>query len=169
MVLAFAAFAFAQSSSEIDSNDTTTVTEFFAGCSTLPVGNGSTTVDALTTYTTVYEETCSTGLAPVTYTITEPCSETSRNRPTNHIPKGFVVTTIACAPCQASVTLTTPLKIQTPAPSPTINPIPVNTSTVCHTCNQTVPSVQLGHAATVSLGLSFVTFFAFIAGALILL
>ena len=167
LTLAFVASAFAQSGY----NDTTTVTAYFTGCSTLPVGNLSMTLAVLTTYTTVYEETCSTGLAPVTYTITEKCSTADQPRPTDYLPNGFVVTTVACAPCQeATVTLTTPAKVPTAAAVPLITPVPVyNTSAVCHTCNQTITSIQYGNAPSLSLGLSFVSLFTFIAGAVILI
>lgn len=76
----------------------------------------------LTTYTTVYTAICSTasgGLAPVTYTVTEPCPTSGVPRPSTYIPQAFTVVTVSCPICQGmpSVTLTTPIATQTPAPA----------------------------------------------------
>ena len=201
-ILVFGATAFSQSlssSASISSNssvttsssseDVTTVTSYYPGCSTLSVGNYSTTSTTTgtvtetlpchecqmtngvyTTYTTVYTAICPTGLAPSTYVITEQCSETGQPRPTNYIPQGFTVTTVACGACvEETIILTTPAGSATSTPVPVITLAPMNTSTVCHTCNQTITSIQYGEGVSLSLGLSIFTLFASIAAALILL
>ena len=175
--------------SSSSSEDVTTVTNYYPGCSTLPVGNYSITstttgtvtetlpchkcqmTDGIyTTYTTVYTAICPTGLAPSTYVITEPCSETGQPRPSDHIPQGFTITTVACGACaEETVTLTTPAGSTTPTLAPIITLAPMNTSAVCHTCNQTITSVQYGKGVSISLGLSIFTVFTSIAAALILL
>jgi len=76
----------------------------------------------LTTYTTVWSETCSTGLAPATYTITEPCDTPGLPLPTDHLPPGFTTSavTISCD-CEqhgSTVVLTTPCETATVVPTP---------------------------------------------------
>ncbi|CAK3846055.1 Hypothetical predicted protein [Lecanosticta acicola] len=73
-----------------------------------PTGPGYTT-----TYTTVYQSLCPTGLVPATYTVTESCTD---DKPTftpgpDHIPNGFTVTVKECSVCdktQPHVTITEP-------------------------------------------------------------
>lgn len=73
-----------------------------------------------TTYTTVYQETCSSGLAEKTYTITESCSEENQPRPSTYVPTGFTVTTVECEPCEhKTVTLTTPCETESATSTPT--------------------------------------------------
>ena len=82
------------------------------------IGGGYTTVGPngeSTVYETIFQQTCSTGLHDVTYTIMEPCPCTE-SRPADYIPSGFntTVATIltktcdACAESETTVTLTTP-------------------------------------------------------------
>ena len=85
-----------------------------------PTGPGHTTV-----YTTVYSSLCSTGLVPVTYTVTESCSEATPTwaSASDHVPDGFTVTTKQCHVCEATpvpVTLTEPCTggCGKPAPPP---------------------------------------------------
>lgn len=61
-----------------------------------PTGPAHTTV-----YTTVYSSLCSTGLVPVTYTVTEECAEPTPTWATgtakdSHVPEGFTVTVKVC-------------------------------------------------------------------------
>ena len=76
----------------------------------------------LTTYTTVFSSWCSTGLAPVTYTVTEPCPETGKTLAPTHVPEGFTVTTITekCHTCEEATTavITTPMAQPTPTHAP---------------------------------------------------
>lgn len=67
----------------------------------------------LTTYTTIYDATCSTGLQPVTYTVTESCVSASQPRPIDYIPHGFTVVTVPCQQCPNSAAIVT-----TPVASP---------------------------------------------------
>lgn len=98
------------------------VTEYYNDCSTLPIatvidttggavgggqGGGSggdigaytPHVGVLTTYTTVYNQICSTGFKPETFTVTEPCTESGQARAPTYIPQGFVETTVTCHVC----------------------------------------------------------------------
>ena len=79
----------------------------------------SSTPGIWTTYTTVYMETCSSGLAEKTYTITESCTGENQSRPSSYVPSGFTVTTVECEPCEhKTVTLPTPCT-EGSAPTPT--------------------------------------------------
>lgn len=90
-----------------------------------------------TVYTTVYQSLCSTGLVPVTYTVTEECAEPTPTWATgtakdDHVPQGFTVTVKDCHVCDKTpvpVTITEPCKdgcgkptpppaTATPAPAP---------------------------------------------------
>jgi len=230
-ILAFAAYAAAQSVSDVsiseeatytilaapptETEDVTYVTEYYSDCSTLPVSGASdgdcsteasytgtvtdivtdtlpcheceeSTKGVYTTYTTVYEEICSTGLAPKTYTITEQCSETEKLRPTTYVPSGFTVTEVECTVCEKpTVVITTPCDTPTPAPvtptpvAPTpVTPtpvaptpavptpavptviVPMNSTTACTTCGPNAPIV-IGQAATtaITVGATLFTLF----------
>lgn len=71
-----------------------------------------------TVYTTVYQSLCSTGLVPVTYTVTEECAEPTPTWATgtakhDHVPQGFTVTVKDCHVCDKTpvpVTITEPCK-----------------------------------------------------------
>lgn len=81
-----------------------------------------------TVYTTVYSSLCSTGLVPVTYTVTEECAEATPTWATgtakdDHVPQGFTVTVKDCHVCNKTpvpVTITEPCKdgCGKPAPPP---------------------------------------------------
>lgn len=81
-----------------------------------------------TIYTTTYLSLCPTGTVPVTYTVTESCTDAT---PTwtpgpSHIPQGFTVTTKSCSACGASsmpmtVTVTEPCGCEAHEGS-TVNP-----------------------------------------------
>lgn len=113
--------------------DTQYVTEYYDDCSTLPTktvidtvihsyypgsngGIGQYTPHAgfLTTYTTVYDQLCSTGFEPKTFTVTEPCTETGQKRGPTHLPQGFVETTVTCHVCA-----------ETPVVTPITSPVPI--------------------------------------------
>ena len=69
----------------------------------------------MTTYTTIYSQTCSTGLEKVTYTVTESCSIPNQVRDTTYVPQGFTVTTVSCTVCGQTpliATLTTPAPLK---------------------------------------------------------
>lgn len=81
----------------------------------------------LSTYTTVYSQLCSTGIEPVTYTVTESCSSLGASRESSYVPQGFVVTTVECHICQegSTVVITTPISTPSTAPlasSPSAGP-----------------------------------------------
>ena len=78
----------------------------------------------LTTYMTVYQEWCPTGLAEKTYTVTESCKSPGMPRPTDHVPQGFSVVTEKCPICESAMTavLTTPVAKATSAPWATSTP-----------------------------------------------
>ena len=88
-----------------------------------------------TVYTTVYQSLCSTGLVPVTYTVTEECAEATPTWATgtakdDHVPQGFTVTVKdyhVCDKTPVPVTITEPCKDgcgkPTPAPA-TATPAP---------------------------------------------
>ncbi|KAL8813858.1 MAG: hypothetical protein Q9223_006881 [Gallowayella weberi] len=81
----------------------------------------------LTTYTTVYPETCSTGLQPKTYTVTEECSSTGAPRAPDYVPSAFVVTTVTCHVCGETpvvATLTTPAPVAPSAAPAGSAPVP---------------------------------------------
>jgi hypothetical protein len=93
-----------------------------------PTGPAHTTV-----YTTVYSSVCSTGLVPVTYTVTEECSDAIPTwaSASDHVPDGFTVTTKDCHVCDEKtvvpVTITEPCTdgCGKPAPPPaTGTPVP---------------------------------------------
>lgn len=78
----------------------------------------SAAVGHTTVYTTTYLSLCPTGPVPVTYTITESCSEAT---PTwtpgpSHIPQGYTVTVKDCTVCHSdlSKTSTIPVTITEP-------------------------------------------------------
>lgn len=85
-----------------------------------------------TVYTTVYQSLCSTGLVPVTYTVTEECEEptpTWASTKGDHVPQGFTVTVKECHVCDKTpvpVTITEPCKDgcgkKTPAPPAATGP-----------------------------------------------
>jgi hypothetical protein len=86
-----------------------------------------------TVYTTVYSSLCSTGLVPVTYTITEECSDAIPTwaSASDHVPDGFTVTTKDCHVCDEKtavpVTITEPCTdgCGKPAPPPATGaPVP---------------------------------------------
>lgn len=97
-----------------------------------PTGPAHTTV-----YTTVYSSLCSTGLVPVTYTVTESCSDATPTwaSATDHVPEGFTVTTKDCHVCDETpvpVTITEPCTDgcgkpapppATPTPAPSGKPV----------------------------------------------
>ena len=92
----------------------------------------------LTTYTTVYVETCSTGLATKTYTITESCSTLGQSRPSTYIPSGFTVTTVSCSVCeQSNVVITTPCETST-----TLGPTPTRSAQIAPEILQATPPAQ---------------------------
>ena len=82
----------------------------------------------LTTYTTVYSQTCSTGLEEVTYTVTESCSNSGQPREASYVPQGFMVTIVSCTVCGEKplvATLTTPAPLAaTPGAGSGPNPAP---------------------------------------------
>ena len=113
--------------------DTLFVTEYYDDCSTLPtktvidtvihsyypgsdggIGQYTPHTGFLTTYTTVYDQICSTGFEPKTFTITEPCTETGQARAPTHLPQGFVETTVTCHVCA-----------ETPVVTPITSPVPI--------------------------------------------
>lgn len=79
-----------------------------------------------TVYTTVYQSLCSTGLVPVTYTVTEECAEPTPTWATgtakdDHVPQGFTVTVKECHVCDktpVTVTITEPCKDGCGKPTP---------------------------------------------------
>lgn len=79
-----------------------------------------------TVYTTVYQSLCSTGLVPVTYTVTEECAEPTPTWATgtakdDHVPQGFTVTVKDCHVCDKTpvpVTITEPCKDGCGKPTP---------------------------------------------------
>jgi len=101
--------------------ETNTVTSTY--CSKCEMDASSSFVAAggsFTTYTTVYQEFCPTGLQEKTYTVTESCSSphpaSTASREAGYMPQGFAVTTATChvcGPMPVVATLTTP----TPAAS----------------------------------------------------
>lgn len=106
------------------SDDTLYITEYYDDCSTLPTKTviGSSEAGAagggagsLTTYTTVYDQICSTGFEPKTFTVTEPCTESGKARPSTYIPQGFVKTTVTCHVCAETPVVAV---ITTPVPPP---------------------------------------------------
>ncbi|KAI4207791.1 MAG: hypothetical protein LQ349_009815, partial [Xanthoria aureola] len=82
-------------------------------------GSAPTPQGPLTTYTTIFSETCSTGFQPKTYTVTEPCSSPGAPRPSNYVPAAFVVTTVTCHVCAETPVVAT---ITTPAPVAPVTP-----------------------------------------------
>lgn len=126
------------SSAAEPSSPPSTVTEYYDDCSTISTitdtsiytYGGSNSEKLLTTYTTVYPDTCSTGLEEKTYTITEPCTNPGEGRAASHLPYGFTETTVTCNVCGPTpviATLTTPAPVppvgavgagQTPVPAP---------------------------------------------------
>ncbi|KAM0721733.1 hypothetical protein Q7P37_002658 [Cladosporium fusiforme] len=83
-----------------------------------------------TVYTTVYQSLCSTGLVPVTYTVTEECEEptpTWASSKGDHVPQGFTVTVKECHVCDKTpvpVTITEPCKDGCGKPKPKPTPAP---------------------------------------------
>lgn len=81
-----------------------------------------------TVYTTVYQSLCSTGLTPVTYTVTEECDEptpTWASKKEDHVPQGFTVTVKDCHVCDKTpvpVTITEPCHDGCGKPKPTPAP-----------------------------------------------
>ena len=127
------------SSAAEPSSPPSTVTEYYDDCSTISTitdtsiytyGGSNSEKKLLTTYTTVYPDTCSTGLEEKTYTITEPCTNPGEGRAASHLPYGFTETTVTCNVCGPTpviATLTTPAPVppigavgagQTPVPAP---------------------------------------------------
>lgn len=98
--------------------------------SAVPTPPGHTTV-----YTTEYLSLCSTGLVPVTHTITESCTEAT---PTwtpgpSHLPPGFTVTVKDCTVCSGahptkpvSVTITEPCDCEATSGT-SLGPLPTGT------------------------------------------
>ncbi|KAL8743777.1 MAG: hypothetical protein Q9190_003906 [Brigantiaea leucoxantha] len=112
--------------------------EYYNDCSTITSGlatvTGTTGPSAggpsgpLTTYVTVYPETCSTGLQMKTYTVTESCSNPGAPRPSDYIPQAFTVTTVTCHVCGETPLVAT---LTTPAPvAPSIPPAGSGPATV---------------------------------------
>ena len=113
------------------SYSTMTTTEFYDSCIT-STGPGTVTATntitycpvceaagmnmfpggSITTYVTVYDATCSTGIEDKTYTITEPCPSNGLDRSAGYIPQGFITTTAPCG-CPAN----TPVPITQPGPA----------------------------------------------------
>ncbi|MCJ1239434.1 hypothetical protein MMC14_007430 [Varicellaria rhodocarpa] len=89
------------------------------GASSLPASGG-----VLTTYTTAFVETCSTGTQMQTYTITEPCPTPGQSLPSDHVPQGYTVTTVSCPVCATPgpLTITTPIA-SPPAPTDSSAPL----------------------------------------------
>jgi hypothetical protein len=90
------------------------------GSTSAPPSPGHTTV-----YTTVYSSLCSTGLVPVTYTVTESCSEATptwaHTATDDHVPQGFTVTVKDCHVCDKTpvpVTITEPCQGGCGKPTP---------------------------------------------------
>jgi hypothetical protein len=82
-----------------------------------------------TVYTTVYQTLCSTGLAPVTYTITETCTgpTPSWSQGPNYIPPGYTQTVTICTVCNGpptQVTLTVPCHVCGDNTPPATHPTP---------------------------------------------
>lgn len=97
-------------------------------CSHESVTSAAPSASHTTVYTTVYSSLCSTGLVPVTYTVTEECAEPTPTWATgtakdDHVPQGFTVTVKDCHVCDKTpvpVTITEPCKdgCGKPAPPP---------------------------------------------------
>ncbi|EMF10133.1 uncharacterized protein SEPMUDRAFT_119854 [Sphaerulina musiva SO2202] len=112
--------------------------------SAVPTPPGHTTV-----YTTEYLSLCSTGLVPVTHTITESCTEAT---PTwtpgpSHLPPGFTVTVKDCTVCSGahptkpvSVTITEPCDCEATSGT-SLGPLPTGTPV------QQIPDGQIQNPA----------------------
>ena len=80
----------------------------------------------LTTYTTVYTQTCPTnGLpTPATYTITAPCPTSGLPLPQDYVPPNFTVTTVPCPKCPGGGSLVVTTPVATPSAGPPVSAAP---------------------------------------------
>ncbi|MCJ1253046.1 hypothetical protein MMC24_000853 [Lignoscripta atroalba] len=100
----------------------TVIVTYCPECTDKPMSYSSsyTSKGIFTTYTTVYSSFCPTGLAPVTYTVTESCSSTGQTRDSTYVPQGYTTTVETCNVCQypTVATLTVPMPAYTAATTP---------------------------------------------------
>jgi hypothetical protein len=100
-----------------------------------------------TVYTTVYSSFCTSGLAPVIYTITEACPCHGMSRP-GYIPQGFTTSVATCTTCgEGTITATLTIPIANPTGGAGGNPVgPYNPGATVNTLVGNLPgsSIQGG-------------------------
>jgi len=150
-----------------------TVTEYYDDCSTLPEVTVTGTITDLycdictgvptitgaaelgggtvTTYTTVYSQTCSTGgFTDVTYTVTESCSSgLPESRAASYVPSGFTTTTVPCG-CEESTAVVLTVPVTAAGATETVQG-GQSTATATLSSGGKVVTVSNGTAATTSI------------------
>lgn len=114
----------------ITKTDTTTTTY-------CPLCTDHSTASRVAQYTTTYETVLfalcsasgSTSIAPTTYTVTEPCTNTGTAYPSTYVPSGFTVTRTVCTVCgTAPITATLTMPTSCISPSSTAPNAAVSTA-----------------------------------------
>jgi len=149
------------------------VTEYYDDCSTLePITVTGTITDlycdlctgsmpaTVTTYTTVYSQTCPTGgFTPATYTVTETCAGgCTASRGASYVPSGFTTTTVPCGCAESTpVTLTVPYETATVTVAPGTTEAAATTAPaakVVVAANGTTVTPFTGAASSISSGMT---------------
>ncbi|MCJ1482943.1 hypothetical protein MMC06_003109 [Schaereria dolodes] len=124
----------------------TVVVSYCPSCIGIPSSTPVPTSEGIyTTYTTVFSSVCSTGLIPVTYTVTESCSSTGQTREASYVPQGFTTTTVTqSCECENPITtaITAPIPGYTPGPTPSSGPVPQTSGTLAGGVVSPGPSVS---------------------------